>query len=142
MKCRIVYFTRTGNSRRIAEKIAVKTSCHTVELHDDVDWSGVKGYFKYIGYRFSKKPVNIALSEELGDYDQLVVVTPLWDAMPAPATEAFLKTVPADRVHLVTSASSSSVRKAEGFASVSCIAAKKENEDKVIEELADKLRAL
>ena len=34
----VIYFSRTGTSRRIAEKIAKKLSVEPIEVTDNVDW--------------------------------------------------------------------------------------------------------
>ncbi|MBC7960795.1 MAG: flavodoxin family protein, partial [Vallitaleaceae bacterium] len=41
---KVVYFSRTGNSKRVAEKIAQKIGSHVSVLTDDKNWKGLLGY--------------------------------------------------------------------------------------------------
>ena len=46
MNIGIYYFTRTGNCKRIAGKIAGHLHLHPYAIEDDVDWNKIKAYFK------------------------------------------------------------------------------------------------
>lgn len=139
MKTTIVYFTRTGTSKRIAEKIGNRLSGTVVQLSDNINWDGFMGYLKSAYYTLSKKKVDITLSGPINDADPLIVVTPLWDALPSPAVLELLKTVPASRVHLVTTANVSLVKHPEIYRSVHEITRRKANEEEMIEALIEYL---
>lgn len=132
MNVKVIYFTRTGNSKRIAEKIAEKLSCKTIQLTDYVDWSGPLGYAKAIYYIIAKKIIEFKLDSPIAEDDELIVVTPLWASMPCPTVAEFLKSVQRDRVHLVTSAGASEMKQTDGYRSVQAITTQKKNEDDVI----------
>ena len=76
MKYRVVYFTRTGNSRRVAEKIAAELSVEAAEITDHVNWKGFFGFLKGGYYASTDKDVEINLHESLNHADELIVVTP------------------------------------------------------------------
>jgi hypothetical protein len=137
----IVYFTRTGTSKRIAEKIGHHLPSKIVRLSDNVNWDGFIGYVKSAYYTITKKSVTINLSESIDDANPLIVVTPLWDAHPCPAVLELLKTVPANKVHLVTTANVSLVKHPEIYQSVHQITKRKDNEDEMIKTLAEFLSA-
>lgn len=139
MNYQVVYFSRTGNSKRIAEKIAGRLSTKAVRITDNVNWNGILGYLKYIFYMITKKEVNVTLDKKIDNYDELIVVTPLWDAAPCLAVKKFLSTVPLNSVHLVTSAGMSVIKNKDGFKSVNSITVKDRNEDIVIQALVQKL---
>jgi hypothetical protein len=139
MNYQVVYFSRTGNSKRIAEKIAGRLSTKAVRITDNVNWNGLLGYLKYIFYMITKKEVNVTLDKKIDNYDELIVVTPLWDAAPCLAVKKFLSTVPLNSVHLVTSAGMSVIKNKDGFKSVNSITVKDRNEDIVIQALVQKL---
>ena len=46
MKYAVIYFTRSGTSRKIAEKIAKKLSVEPIEVTDNMDWDGALGYMR------------------------------------------------------------------------------------------------
>jgi flavodoxin len=41
MELQVVYFTRTGNSKRVAEKIAKKLNVSIIEIKDNKSWKGI-----------------------------------------------------------------------------------------------------
>lgn len=139
MNYQVVYFSRTGNSKRIAEKIAGRLSTKAVRITDNVNWNGILGYLKYIFYMITKKEVDVTLDKKIDNYDDLIVVTPLWDAAPCLAVKKFLSKVPLNSVHLVTSAGMSVIKNKDGFKSVNSITVKDRNEDIVIQALVQKL---
>ena len=139
MNYKVVYFSRTGNSKRIAEKIATKLLTKAIRITDNVNWNGFMGYLKYIFYMITKKEVNISTDEKINNYDELIVVTPVWDAAPCLAVKKFLSSVPSNSVHLVTSAGMSIIKNKGGFKSVNSITIKAHNEDEVIQALVQKL---
>lgn len=139
MNYQVVYFSRTGNSKRIAEKIAGRLSTKAIRITDNVNWNGLLGYVKYIFYMITKKEVDVTLDKKIDNYDELIVVTPLWDAAPCLAVKKFLSTVPLNSVHLVTSAGMSVIKNKDGFKSVNSITVKDRNEDIVIQALVQKL---
>lgn len=142
MDYKVVYFTRTNNSKRIAEKIGKELSCQVIEIRDSVNWSGALGFVKGGYYASKDKEVEIELTQDLGSYDELIVVSPLWAGKVVPAVESFLKSVEKDKVHLVISAKSTGLRVTAGYKSVHEIIQTKNNEDQLIEELVKELKTL
>ena len=92
MKTSVIYFSRTGNSKRIADKIASKLDCQTTELTDDVSWKGIWGWLKGGLYSLNGKTTNVKLSPEteVGEMDTIILVVPLWAGNVAPAGYSFL----------------------------------------------------
>ncbi|MGO1580311.1 MAG: flavodoxin family protein [Peptoniphilaceae bacterium] len=136
---KVCYFTRTENSKRIAEKIANKLSCQLIEVKDNMDWSGVSGFAKGGLYASRDKDVEISLSQDLGSYDELIIVSPLWAAKVAPAIRMLLKEVPKEKVHLVISAKSTRLMNKEGYKSILEILGKNNNEDELIDDFVKRL---
>jgi hypothetical protein len=101
MKCAVLYFTRSGNSKKIAEKIASGIGVKAIEINDNKNWDGVIGYIKAGFFSSVNKNVNIAVSDEYKNVEQYVVVSPVWAGKPAPAVQAFLKLVDVGKVNLV-----------------------------------------
>ena len=139
MNYKVVYFTRSGNSKRIAEKIGNKLSCQVIQITDNMNWDGVLGYIKAGFYASQNKAVDIKIHENISDSDELIVVSPLWAGGLAPAIRIFLKTITLDRIHLVVTSGGSAIKNASGFKSVNNIMKNKNNEDNVINDLVSRL---
>lgn len=79
-KVLVAYYSRTGNTKRIARAIATALDADVEEIHDPTDRSGVLGYLRsgleaYAG-------VLVALEQPRRDpaeYDVVVVGTPVWN---------------------------------------------------------------
>ena len=88
----IVYFTRSGNSKRIAEALSKQTGYELVELTDGMDYHGVFGYIKAGYYATQNKPLDVKLSKEVPVDANIIVVSPLWAGGVAQPTRLFLRT--------------------------------------------------
>lgn len=136
---KVVYFTRTGTCRRIAEKLGNKLDCKVIEVTDNMNWRGVLGFIKGGYYASRNKVVAIKTSEALGDFDELIVVSPLWAGGVAPDIRELMKTVEKHKVHLVVSSNGIETKDKGGYLSVHSIIRSKKNEDEVIDHLLEKL---
>ncbi len=139
MSYKVVYFTRTGTSRRVAEKLANKLSCDIVEITDNMNWNGFFGFIKGGYYSSLNKPVDIKLSKDLEAEDEVILVTPLWAGGLAPAARGFLRTVPMEKLHLVMTSKGSKLKEPSGYKSVSHVVKSNNDEDQVIDELVKML---
>src|SRR5665648_287285 len=140
MNNKVLFFTRTGNSRRIAEKLADELSCQIIEVTDNMNWNGIWGFIKGGYYASKNKVVAIKTSPELVDYDELIVVSPLWAGKLAPDIKELLKTVEKDKVHLVVVSTGSNISDESEYKSVELITNSKKNEDEVIDNLVRQLK--
>jgi flavodoxin len=139
MKYQIVYFTRTGNSKRIAEKIGQHLNIVPISISDNKWWKGIIGYIRAGFYSTIDKKVNITFSKPLIDYDEIIVVSPLWAGGTAPATRAFFKMYSPKITHLVVTSIGSTLKQRSGYKSVTDIIQREKNEDEVIEKLISNL---
>lgn len=139
MNYKVVYFTRTGTSKRIAEKIANKLSCDIIEITDDINWKGIIGFIKGGYYASKNKDVDIKMSKKIETFDELVVVSPLWAGNVVPAIKVFLKSTPIDRVNLVITSNGSIIKNRSGYKSVSDIVKSRNIEDATIDNLLNSL---
>lgn len=140
MNYKVVYFSRTGTSKRVAHKIGNKLSCKVVEITDGMNWKGILGFIKGGYYATTNKDVNIEIHGNIDSLDEIILVTPLWAGGLTPAVRAFLKKVSLDKVHLVVTSNGSNIKNPAGFKSLNEIVKSKNNEDKVIEDLAKQLK--
>jgi len=139
LQYKVVYYTRTNNCKRIAETISERLSCEVIQITDKKNWKGNLGFFKAGYYSSTDKKVEIEILGNLENVDEYIVVTPLWAGGIAPASKAFLKTLPNEKVHLVVSSLGNHVKDRSGYKSVSDITKKEKNEELIINNLVNNL---
>ena len=79
MKTLVVYYSRTGNTRKMGEEIAATLEADIEELKDDVGRSGPIGFVRSLREAESGALVHLEpLLHEPKTYDLVVVGTPVW----------------------------------------------------------------
>jgi flavodoxin len=79
MKTLILFYSRTGTTKKVAEKLAVIFSADIEEIFDTVNRSGAKGYLLSGRDATLKKMTKIKpLVHNLSDYDLVIIGTPIW----------------------------------------------------------------
>lgn len=93
MNNNVFYFSRTGNSERIAKNISEKLGCPMTRLTDDVSWKGILGWLRggFYSIRGKKTKVSIEGSPDIASLDKVILVSPLWAGNTAPAGYSFLE---------------------------------------------------
>ena len=137
----VIYFSRTGTSRRIAEKIAKKLSIEPVEVTDNMDWDGTLGYMRAARYAMKNKEVAIQTRGKIGEVDEYIVVSPMWCGKITPAIRKLLGEVPKEKVHLIVSSGGMNLKERDGYLSVLDIMKSKHNEDQLIDTFVSRLTA-
>ncbi len=92
MKSLVVYYSRTGNARYVAQTIASQIGADIEEVIDLKKRSGVLGWLS--GGKDAKqgKETEISpLTKSPANYDLIVVGTPIWASKPTPAIVTYLK---------------------------------------------------
>ncbi|MCB2214385.1 hypothetical protein KQH50_03200 [bacterium] len=135
----VVYYTRTNNSKRVAEKISNRLSCDLIQITDPINWKGFIGYIKAGFYSMTNRHVDIEVHGDLDDFDEIIVVGPLWAGGIAPALRTFFANVPREKVHLVVTSIDTPVEDRAGYLSVHDVRSKLGNEDAVIDDLVESL---
>ncbi|MFO7611673.1 MAG: hypothetical protein R6W99_04185 [Clostridia bacterium] len=87
MTANVFYYSRTGNSRRIAGKIAGKLMCPLTEIIDARKWKGFFGYMAGGYYSMMGKTTSISYKPDadMVKIDTAILVVPLWAGNIAPA---------------------------------------------------------
>lgn len=91
MKALIAYYSRTGNTKKLAELINYALNGDIEEIIEDKDRSGIIGYIlagKDAILRRITKIQNI--NSNLSEYDIVIVGTPVWAGQVPPAVRTFL----------------------------------------------------
>ena len=92
MKSLVVYYSRTGNARYVAQTIASQIGADIEEVIDLKKRGGVLGFLS--GGRDARQGKETEISsstKSLTDYDLIVVGTPIWAGKPTPAIITYLK---------------------------------------------------
>lgn len=139
---KIVYFSRSGTSKKIAEKIAQQLGAPLVELSDHKNWKGLIGYIRAGYYSMMNKDLVIHTSEPIAFDEEIVLVAPLWAGGVAQPARVFLRDKDLKKVSLLITSLGSKAkldRPREVYGFVGDLVAKEKNEDVVIKSLLAKL---
>ncbi|MDH5806384.1 MAG: flavodoxin [Candidatus Methanomethylicaceae archaeon] len=79
MKCLVVFYSRTGNTKKVAEKIAEMLNCDLEEIIDIKNRSGLLGFLRS-GFEAVLKKLTIIAKTKYNpdDYDLVIIGTPVW----------------------------------------------------------------
>ena len=91
MKALVAYYSRTGNTRFVAQRIAVEIAA---DLEEIIDRKNRKGRMRFVSCGKAAKRGDTTEIEDAkispSDYDLVVVGTPVWGGYPAPAVRTYL----------------------------------------------------
>jgi len=148
---KILFFSRNGNSSRIANKLAKRMHSEVAIIKDDINWKGPIGFLKggFFASKWKTTNARIEPDIQLEEYDKIVIVSPVWANNVAPAVYSLIlkEKKKINRLCLIINNSGSDTNKA--FENIKTklgtiddtfsITKSKKNEDMVIEEI---LRAI
>ena len=79
MKSLLVYYSRTGTTKKVAGAISDLTDCDIEEIIDEKDRSGILGFLNSGQESFRKKPASIKrMNKDPSKYDLVIIGTPTW----------------------------------------------------------------
>ena len=90
MKTLVVYYSRTGNTRGLAEKIAEILHADLDEIIDKKNRAGIVGYIFAGKDAMNKATIDIGYTLNPADYDMVVVGSPIWGFTMTPALRTYL----------------------------------------------------
>ena len=92
MKSLVIYYTRTGNAKFVAQTIAATIGADVEEVIDLKKRSGPLGFLSGGKDATQGKETQIAETKKSPkDYDLIIVGTPVWSSGPTPAIITYLK---------------------------------------------------
>ena len=118
MKTLIVYYSRTGVTKRVAEALAKTVDADTAEIRCEAYRPGFPRLIKAImdaGRRKPSAPIDPP-HPDYARYGAIVIAAPVWAGRPAPPLQAWLETKPPLPEHvalMVTYAGDPAIDKAE-----------------------------
>ena len=88
----VVYYSRSGHTRAVAEEIARSFGGAEVEeIRDTVDRAGLRGYWRSFRDAMRKRTTTLVNSgRNVGDYDLVVVGGPVWVGAPSSPVRTWL----------------------------------------------------
>lgn len=89
MKTLVAYYSKTGNTRRLAEEIAKQLECDIDEIRDKRDWSGLSGWFSSRRSAYRKFMTEIEFKTDPAEYDLVVIGSPIWSNNVSPAVRTY-----------------------------------------------------
>lgn len=99
----VIYYTRTNNTKIVAQTIKEETEAELLEIKDKKDRSGAIGYLIGGMDAFRGKTTQIEYKEvDLKRYDTVYIGTPVWAAKATPAILQFIKENDFNEVNVVT----------------------------------------
>jgi len=79
MKTVIVYYSRSGRTKRLAEDVQSRLGCGIERIETRTDFSGLMGYFRITRESKRERPFEIQpFRVDPDQYDLVVVGTPIW----------------------------------------------------------------
>jgi flavodoxin len=91
MKTLIVYYSRTGITKKVAEYLQRKLNCDIEEIIDTKKRDGVLGYIIGGKDAMQKNLTTIKpLTKNITDYEQIIIGTPVWGHKITPAVRTFI----------------------------------------------------
>lgn len=92
MKALVVYYSRTGNTRDVAQDVARELNCDLEEIYDTQKRSGIIGWLKS-GYQANRGKYTIIkeLEKNPASYDLVIIGTPVWAGKPAVPVSTFIR---------------------------------------------------
>jgi flavodoxin len=90
MKILITYYSKTGNTKRVAEDLAKNLKADIDEIIDLTDRSGIKGWFLAGRDAMKEYLTEIKTSKNPKDYDLVIIGTPVWAWNTTPAARTYV----------------------------------------------------
>ena len=93
-KTLVLYYSRSGNTRNLAEEIAKKLHADIEEIHCKERYRfGSLGFFRAIAHVLLRRtPEIFPLEKKTTDYGTVIIGTPVWWSAPAAPVRTFLET--------------------------------------------------
>jgi menaquinone-dependent protoporphyrinogen IX oxidase len=88
----VVYYSRTGRTRRAVQALARMVDCDLDELTEVADRGGVRGYLSAaMAGMLGRKAVLKGERRDPSSYDLVVLATPVWSGAISPAMRTYLE---------------------------------------------------
>ena len=86
----VVYYSRTGNTKKLAENISKKLKCDIDEIKYLKQKKGIIGLIKAGHEAIRKAKPKIKIQKDPSKYDQVIIGTPVWTSNMASPVRSYL----------------------------------------------------
>jgi len=87
----VVYYSRTGNTKKVAERIANDLSCDIASIKPLTSYKGMLGWLKAGSQGVRRKIPEIeSINENIKEYDLVILGSPMWGSNLSSPVRAFL----------------------------------------------------
>jgi len=117
MKTLILYYSFSGNTRKLASQKAAETGADIEEIIETKKMFVLKAYILGAYRAMKRKKTDIQpIKSQLNDYEKIIIMVPVWASNPAPAFNSIIEQLPSGKkVELImVSAGSGTKSSAEG----------------------------
>ena len=90
-KILIVYYSRTGTTRMVAEKLAKLLEADIEEIRERKERAGALGFLVGIKDSILDKPAELISTHTIEGRDIIIIGMPVWADAPPPAVRAFVR---------------------------------------------------
>lgn len=90
MKTLVVFYSRTGSTKKIAQTLAKKLGADLDEIIDHTNRSGIKGWILGGRDAMKKSLTEISVKKNPKNYDLVIIGTPIWVGASTPAFRTYL----------------------------------------------------
>ena len=91
MKTLVVYYSRTGRTKKAAEELAKALQCDLEEIVDTANRAGPLGWVTSVRESRGKKPAKIEpAKKDPSEFDIVVIGTPIWASSMSSPVRAYL----------------------------------------------------
>lgn len=92
MSILVVYYTRTGNTKKVAEEIAEELNADIERIIDTTKRSGIIGWLRS-GYHASREKLTKikGIEKDPSNYEIIILGTPTWAGKLTPALRTYIK---------------------------------------------------
>jgi len=91
MRLLITYYSRTGTNKTLADTLQEKLNCEKEEIIDATNRKGILGFLRSGRDAIFKRMTEIKpIQRDLGSYDLIIIVSPIWVGTLPPATRTFI----------------------------------------------------
>lgn len=115
MKTVVVFYSYSGKTKTVAEKLAEKESADLIEVKETTIRSKIKAYTAGSLAAMKRKQVELQeFNSDFSAYDKIIIAMPIWAAHPAPAINNIIHLLPSGKmVELVMTSGSGNSKKSE-----------------------------
>ena len=116
MKTLIIYYSFTGNTRRLVARLKEENDADLIEVFEDKNRSKAGAFTGgVISSRKMKSTKLQPVKVDFSLYERIIVAAPIWGGYPAPAFNSIIDLIPeGSKIEIILTSASGKVQKSQG----------------------------